>query len=425
MEAFRSEEEYIREINKRAVLPAGFRTGASELTFFPSEKKTDKPYKMNISALVLDEPTDSFAAVFTRNRFPGVPVILGKRMLERPFCRGIFCNNRIANVCAPEGESRALDVLNVFSSLAGGNAADYFNASTGVIGWGLPVAEMRHAVPALVGALQKDSIFPLARAIMTTDSFVKVRSAGFDGARITATAKGAGMIEPNMATMFSFVLTDADIPGEKLRKMLPAIADETFNCISVDSDQSTSDMLVILSSGKFKVNLNVFEEQLYAVCKKLSGDIVRNGEGTAHVIRLVVSGARDVAQARTAGKHIINSPLVKTAVFGNDPNVGRVIMAIGDWAGNGGIDVDPLNVIVSLGGKTVFRKGVFDLGQKKEKELSAYLKACMLDTERKGYPEHDRTVELSVDLGLGKARAESIGSDLSYEYVRENAEYTS
>ncbi len=425
METFSSKQQYHETLFKRSVLPEGFRAGAASLTFRPGEKSSADPYKMNISAIVPDKPTKAFGAVFTRNEFPGIPVILGRELAAREYCRGIVSNNRIANVCASGGREKALKVLGAFSEYNGGSAEDYFAASTGVIGWELPADDICAAVPDLAKSLQPDSIFPVAQAIMTTDNFAKVRSAQAGDSLITGTAKGAGMIEPDMATMFSFLLSDADISREQIRKILPAVVSETFNRISVDSDQSTSDMVICLVSGRKKTDIRLFEEKLFEVCSGLAEDIVRNGEGTAHVIRLAVSGAPDKELAVSAGKSIINSPLVKTAVFGNDPNVGRIVMAIGDWAGKNGIKLDTAKVIIQLGPETVFRNGVFHLDNNKEKQLSQYLRGRMLTAGPTGFPEHDQNVELKIELGSGSAEAAVIGSDLSYEYVRENAEYTS
>ena len=425
MERYFSKEEYLAEVKSRSQLPEGFKTGSSKLFFTPKEKKTGSPYPMKISAVTLDRPTKAFAGVFTRNKFPGTPVIIGKEMLEKEYCRGIFCNNKIANVCAPQGMENSLKILDSYAALAGGAASDYFCASTGIIGWELPAGDICEAIPGLFSSMQSSSLFPLAEAIMTTDNFPKVRRNKSADFTIIGTAKGAGMIEPNMATMFAFILTDADIPRTLLREILPEAVNLTFNRISIDSDQSTSDMTLCLSSSKFKTDTGLFKDSLYKICKSLAEDIVRNGEGTAHVIKLKINGAANDNEALSAGKSVINSPLVKTAIYGNDPNVGRIVMAIGDWAGNSNIALDPGKVKICIGNECVFENGVFSLNPDKEAILVEYLKKTGFGPRSIGYPEHDFTVDIFIDLGMGGGNAEVIGSDLSYEYVRENAEYTS
>ncbi|MBN2051058.1 MAG: bifunctional ornithine acetyltransferase/N-acetylglutamate synthase, partial [Spirochaetales bacterium] len=260
--------------------------------------------------------------------------------------------------------------------------------------------------------------------IMTTDGFPKVRSARVGEGRIVGIAKGAGMIEPNMATMLVFLMTDIPVKAEDLNASCRETAEATFNTITVDGDQSTSDMMLLFSSGLGEpVPWEDFTRALMTVCRDLSEDIVRNGEGTSHVIRVSVEGAPDKASAKGVAKAVVNSPLVKTAVFGNDPNLGRIIMAVGSYAGNTGLALCPGDVSVSLGGVRVFHGGCFHLDKEREAELSAYLKNAALPEVSPGYPVHDRLVEIHIDLSSGKGTAEVLGSDLSYQYVRENADY--
>ena len=261
---------------------------------------------------------------------------------------------------------------------------------------------------------------------MTTDRYAKVRSVSVGGSRIVGIAKGAGMIEPNMATMLAFILTDADLPREVLASALKIAVKDTFNCISVDSDQSTSDMALLLSSRKApQPDTDDFTKALTGLCGDLAGDIVRNGEGTSHVIELTVKGARSDEEARGIAKAVINSPLVKTAVYGNDPNLGRLVAALGDFSGNNGIPLDPQKLRISLGGYDVFTRGEFAMTPEKETALSDLLMARGFSPELKGYPEHDLTVPVEIDLQYGSGYSRVLGSDLSYEYVRENAEYRS
>ena len=424
MEGFSSEAEYLEELDRRAVLPAGFRVSTGRLTFIPLERPTQEPYRMNLSLLLADEPTEIFAAVFTRNAFPGAPVILGRRRMEEPRIRGVLVNNKIANVCTETGVEDAEALLTELSKLTGVPAQELFSVSTGIIGWSLPVRDMVAALPPTVSALHRGSAADFARGIMTTDAFPKVRATRVGDGSIVAFAKGAGMIEPNMATMLVFIVTDVGVARNEVQDALSDVASKSFNRISVDSDQSTSDMALLLSSAKRgSVPTAEFKRSLAEVCGRLAEDIVRNGEGTGHVIRVVVSGMADEQTAAAAGKAIVNSPLVKTAIYGNDPNVGRIVSSLGDFAGNAGIEVDRGRLSIRLGRWNVFSRGVFHLDREKEVALSSYLQEAAMNPRIKGYPQHERRVEIHVDFGLGAEGAAVFGSDLSHEYIQENADY--
>jgi glutamate N-acetyltransferase/amino-acid N-acetyltransferase len=299
-------------------------------------------------------------------------------------------------------------------------------ASTGIVGWKLPVREIKAALPLLVEGLHRESALPLARAIMTTDSYPKIHREQVGQGCILGVAKGAGMIEPNMGTMLVFLLTDVRMDREQLSRCLGDGVEKTFNRISVDGDQSTSDMaLLIASAAKPAVAEEEFRAALEKVCARLAEDVVRNGEGVGHVIRVCVAGARDEKLAAAAGKAVVNSPLVKTAVFGNDPNVGRIVSALGDFSDSARLALDLTRLRVSMGGVEIFADGCFRLDTEKESRLNRYLKECALDPTARGFPAHDRQVVLEIDLGCGQARAEVLGADLSYQYVKENADYRS
>lgn len=421
---FSSYEHYLRELASRAVLPRGFSVAAAPLSFVPRERETGKPYAMNLTLIRADEPTPSFAGVFTRNAFPGAPVTVGRRRLAEPRVRGIIVNNRISNVCTDDGEAAIDTLLGEVARQAGGSPREYFSASTGIIGWRLPVAEMVGTLPSLVGGLQSASVLEAAKAIMTTDAFPKIRSAPVGRGRMVGIAKGAGMIEPNMATMLSFILCDCAVDREELRRILPRCVETSFNTISVDGDQSTSDMVLVLCSGAAgPAEPGQLEAALLEVCRGLAEDVVRNGEGVGHVIRVTATGAPDSATARGAAKAIVNSPLVKTAIFGNDPNVGRLVGALGDYLGNAGIAMDPSRVRVSMGGELLFGGGAFRLSPALERKLAAMLAGAGLPTSGKRYPPHEKCVEILVELSAGNARSEVLGADLSYDYVKENADY--
>jgi glutamate N-acetyltransferase/amino-acid N-acetyltransferase len=340
--------------------------------------------------------------------------------------RGILVNNKISNVCTPRGKEDALALLEALGRLLGDRGESFFTASTGIIGWELPRAEMRAALPDLVAGLDASSILPVARAIMTTDAFPKVRRAAVGGGSIVGIAKGAGMIEPNMATLLCFLLTDLAIERKTLREDLSWCVERSLNRISIDGDQSTSDTAILLSSGKRrKPDGAEFRKGLLSVLSSLAFDIVRNAEGIGHVIRARVEGAADEETALGVARAIVNSPLVKTAIFGNDPNVGRIVCAIGDYLGNTGRTLETSRAGVRMGGIEIFAGGCFRLDADKERELSAYLRERAMDTRRVPWPQHDRTVDIEVTLDGSSPPVEVLGADLSYDYVRENADYRS
>ncbi len=426
MAVYESTAEYEKDLAAQSLLPEGFRVSTGRLEFHPAELPGEKLFPMNITLIEIPDGTDSFAGVFTRNAFPGAPVLLCRERINGPVLRGVLVNNKVANVCAPGGLESAKRVTGSLAEYAGGKGDEYLYASTGVIGWRIPEREICSSLPAVVASLQSETALPAAKSIMTTDRFAKLRSVEVDGVRIVGIAKGAGMIEPNMATMLAFILTDADLDRNELSTALKSSVQDSFNAISVDSDQSTSDMAVLLTSRKSgRPDTDAFTAALKELCRLLAGDIVRNGEGTSHVIEISVAGARSDEEARGIAKAIVNSPLVKTAIYGNDPNLGRLVAALGDYAGNHGIPLEPSKLHIRFGGFDVFAGGEFNLSPEKETAISDLLLAKSFSAELKGYPEHYETVSIEINLNMGSGSALVWGSDLSYEYVRENAEYRS
>ena len=346
-------------------------------------------------------------------------------------------------------------------------------SSTGVIGWRLPVQAIidvvvrlfaplvwhdgrgyvcmpgvhrsgstppppnTHTQPKVLTTLQSKSIMPAAAGIITTDRYPKVRGAAVGGGRIVGIAKGAGMIEPNLATMLVYILTDLAVPREVLRAWLPEVVGGSFNCISVDSDQSTSDTVALISSGKVPIAEADYPQAkaaLAEIARSLAEDIVRNGEGTNHVIEVTVSNAPSLALARALGRHVVNSPLLKCAVAGNDPNVGRLAAAVGSYVGNNDVGVSLDQCRLLMGGKVVFKGGAFDLNPEKEAFLVEHMKSAQLEpgplTMESGahiaFPPHERNVKVEVDLGQPNGVSLTVyGSDLTYAYVTENADYRS
>lgn len=397
----------------------------ASLSFTPAEKPVERPLPMKLAALVLDRPTPSFAGVLTRNAFVGAPVILARRLLDFDHSRGVLVNTKIANVGAPGGLEDALSVQAAFARALGAEADQIFVLSTGIIGWRLPVAAIAASLPEVVSRLGADGPVELAEAIMTTDSYPKLRCVPLGGGHLCGVVKGAGMIEPNLGTMIGLIFTDVSVDRKTLRHALADASAESFNRISVDGDQSTSDAVLAFSSNVLPpVSEQEFREALTPLCRELAQDVVRNGEGTAHVLEVVVRGAPDVRTAEEVGRHIVNSPLVKTAVYGNDPNVGRILAAAGSRLGRLHPGADLGRLRLSIGGLTVYRDGGFRLDTATEARLSAYLRDCALP-EVRDYPPHERNVLIELDLGLGGGEARLLGSDLSHEYIRVNADYRS
>ena len=424
MASFSSAENYLQVLNGRSPLPEGFSAATTSLDFTSMERQ--QQLSMNLALILLDEPTSRFAGFFTRNRFCGAPILIGRRRVEQENLRGVLINNRIANVGARGGVEDAQLLCDALGELIGEPGNRIVPASTGIIGWKLPAESMKGALPKLIAGLHRESALPVAQAIMTTDSYPKLHREEVGGGCILGVAKGAGMIEPDMGTMLAFVLTDLKMEREQLRQALQSSVEKSFNRISVDGDQSTSDMALLFSSArKPGVSEDRFREALDKVCRRLAEDVVRNGEGVGHVIRVCVEGAPSQDLAAAAGKAIVNSPLVKTAVFGNDPNVGRIVSALGDFASAARFPIDLKRLGLRMGGVEIFVDGSFCLDTGKEERLNRYLTECALDPAAKGFPAHDRQVVLQIDLGAGEERAEVLGADLSYQYVKENADYRS
>ena len=430
MSEYASREQYLEALSARSALPRGFKAATQALSFFPVEKKLTRPLPMNLALILADEPTPLVAGCFTRNAFPGWPVVIGRERLTGERIGGVLVNNKISNVNTAGGREHAERLLARLAEVTGRASETFIPSSTGIIGWQLPVADMEAALAGLVAGLQGDSLLPVAEAIMTTDTFPKIRAARVRGAgaegRIVATAKGAGMIEPNMATMLVYLLTDVAVPRERLRVLLPEVVGRTLNRISVDGDQSTSDTVLLMSSGWVGgVAEGAFREALEQVCAALAQDIVRNGEGTNHVLRVTVRGELPESVALGAARAVANSPLVKTAVFGNDPNVGRVLMALGDYFGNEGVAVARERLSFSIGGVPVYSAGAFALSPESEERVSRIMREAQMTSGPEGYPAHERTVDIDVTVGSGASSATVFGSDLSYDYVKENADYRS
>ena len=347
------------------------------------------------------------AAMFTRNRFPGAPVIVGRKHIANGYVQALVINSKNANVAmGKQGINNAIETCRIVGEELGVNSYDVLPFSTGVIGRPLPMDKIRAGLRGIRSELKPDNLKLAAEAIMTTDKYPKYFSCQVGSAVIAGIAKGAGLIEPNMATMLVYLMTDAELPKAALRPMLRRVVDRTFNCMSIDTDTSTSDTVVLMANGLAgSVRLAQFEKGLLQVCEYLTQEIARSGEGATKLITVDVKGAKTTTQAKRVAKCVVNSPLVKTAVYGCDPNWGRVIMAVGKSFDP---SIDPAKVTIRFGATNVFKKGSpVD---------------CDLEALRKylGQPE----VSIGVDLGIGKASVRVWGCDLTEGYIKENAYYT-
>jgi glutamate N-acetyltransferase / amino-acid N-acetyltransferase len=431
---FASRQAHREWLAGQAALPAGFKVGTTRLDFVSVEAA--RPAGMTLTLISLDRPTPDFAAVFTRNALPGAPVVIGRQRLGEPTLGAVLINNKIANVGAEGGVQSAERLCAALAAPLGLDAGQVLPSSTGVIGWRLPEGAMIQALPAAIEALAAGSVLPAAEGIVTTDLYPKVRRAAVGAGSVVGIAKGAGMIEPNLATMLVYLLTDLAVPREGLRAALRRAVNRSFNLITIDSDTSTSDTVAAFSSGVHPCpDQGAFEAALTTVCQDLAEDLVRNGEGVHHLIRAAVRGCPNEIVARGVAKAVLNSPLVKTAICGNDPNVGRIVMAVGKHLGahHPGLDLSALRI--SLGGEIIYQQGALRLDPAKEAALAQHLRAAELyaSVPPQGtvfrppldYPPHERAVDLAVDLGLGPAEAIVLGADLTHEYISENADYRS
>lgn len=347
------------------------------------------------------------AAMFTRNRFPGAPVIVGRRHIADGYAQALVINSKNANVATGrQGVDNAIETCRIVGRELGIDPYDVLPFSTGVIGRPLPMDKIRAGLKDIRTELKPDNLKLAAEAIMTTDRSPKYVSTRVGSAVIAGIAKGAGMIEPNMATMLVYLMTDAELPKAAMRPMLRRTVNRTFNCMSIDTDTSTSDTVVLMANGLAgKVRLGQFEKGLLEVCEYLTREIARGGEGATKLITVDVHRALNEAQAKRVAKSVVNSPLVKTAVYGCDPNWGRVIMAVGKTFDP---RIDPAKVTIRFGETPVFRRG-----SPAECDLEA-LRRYLGSAE----------VAIAIDLGLGKASARVWGCDLTEGYIQENAYYT-
>ncbi len=369
---------------------------------------------LDLALLVSDTPATA-AAVFTINRAQAAPILVSREHLSRSggVARAVVVNSGCANACTgDEGMEVARGMAAEAARVVGCPVEQVLVASTGVIGVALPLERIRTGLPAALRALNADQGAAAARAIMTTDPFPKEAAArtsiGGREVSIGGMAKGSGMIEPMMATMLGFVTTDAAVPLPLLDLALREAVNDTFNAITVDGECSTNDTVMLLANGASGATVDagtyaVFVSALRAVCLELALGIVRGGEGATKLVTVSVNGAASPEDARRAAKAIANSPLVKTAIHGGDPNWGRLIAV----AGRAGVEFELARAAVTIGPTVLFKDGrPYDENASRAAE---YLKG--------------KEIAVAVDLGAGAASSTVWTCDLSAEYVRINADY--
>jgi len=371
----------------------------------------------DLALIAADEPVAA-SAVFTQSTVVGAPVELSRSRIERGRIRGIIVNSGVSNVAmGARGLRDARTMTAIAARELGCDESEMLVASTGVIGEPLPMDVLRKGIPRVAAALSTEGFDDAAEAIRTTDTHAKVASTrtkiGGRVITIVGIAKGSGMIEPNMATMLSFLATDAAISPALLRTMLRRVTDATYNRLTIDGEGSTSDTVVLMASGRAggtnlrsgSAEARQFEAALLAVCEDLVRQLARDGEGATRLITVEISGARSAAEADRAARRIGNSMLVKTAIFGGDPNWGRIMQTLGA----GVIAWNPEKTRVRVGGVTVFSRGR-SAGRAARKRAKKALRA--------------EEISIEVELGKGRHCARLFTCDLSYDYVKINAEYT-
>lgn len=369
-------------------------------------------------AVIYTQKEAAVAGVFTKNLVAAAPVHLSKIVVGTGTAHAVVANAGCANACTGEqGIRDAEEMASITANELGCRQDDVIVASTGLIGSNIPMDKMTSGIKDAVKQLSREGSVNAGNAIITTDTYSKacateVEIGGVE-VRFGAIAKGSGMIRPDMATMLCFITTDADIDQKLLQEALRDATEVSFNCMTVDGDMSTNDSVVVLANGAAGnkkivdkgADYQTFYETLKTICIELAKRIAADGEGASKFLTINVTGAESFADAKKVGMSVANSPLVKTAFFGQDANPGRTICAVG----YSGVHVVPEKITIKFGGLTVYDKGLvtkFDS-----------------DEMRKVLTEHDITVD--IDINIGKESATIYTCDLSYRYVAINAEYVS
>jgi glutamate N-acetyltransferase/amino-acid N-acetyltransferase len=369
--------------------------------------------------LIYSEVPAQIAGLFTTNAVKAAPVQLDRERVKKGLCQAIIVNSGNANACT--GSLGLRDAKKVSSLVAKGLEIDeplVFPSSTGVIGSRLPMKRIEEGIPRLVDQLSPGGWMNTVEAIMTTDTFPKVEVATCrikgQEVKLCGMVKGAGMICPNVATMLSFLVTDAHIGAPLLQRMLKKAAETSYNRITIDGEMSTNDTVLLLANGRadhpalnrMDRDAEVFQSILSKVCQSLAQNVVKDGEGATKFVEILIRGARNDEDARGAAYAVAHSPLVKTAFFGEDANWGRILCALG----HSGVSIDPNRIDVFFDKTPIVKKGM-GVGPQSEKKASRILKK--------------RSFKVTVDLHRGKKEYSLFTTDLSLDYVKINASYRS
>lgn len=371
----------------------------------------------NLDVAVIYTKTQAVVAgTFTQNKVAAAPVYVSKEVVATGTAHAIVANAGCANACTgQQGLDDAHKMAQIAADELGVNADDVIVGSTGVIGVNLPMDKLEAGIKDAVANLSADGSDNAGRAIITTDTHSKSVTCEFElsgkTVRMGAIAKGSGMIRPNMATMLCYITTDIAIDQALLQKAVSGCVEKSFNMISVDGDMSTNDMVIVLANGEANnakiteenADYQIFFDKLMMLCTELAKQIAADGEGASKFLTINVKGAKSFADAKTVGMAIANSPLVKTAFFGEDPNWGRVICAVG----YSGADMVPEKTVVKFGGITIFANGTGTTYD--EKALAHVMK--------------EKDIVIDIELNMGQENATVWSCDLSYEYVKINGEY--
>ena len=402
----------IKQVNGGVCAPKGFTAGGVHCGIRKSATKKDL-------AIILSEVPCAAAAVYTQNKVFGAPITVTRENIEDGIARAVICNSGNANTCNLGGVEIAQEMCALTADALGIASGDVIIASTGVIGQPLPIEPIMAGIEALKGNLSVEGAHDAAQAIMTTDLAVKEMAVqvqiGGSSVTIGAIAKGSGMIHPNMATMLSFITTDADISAAALKKALHLVVKETYNMISVDGDTSTNDMVSIMANGLAGnahitgngEDFDAFCKALHHIASDMARKIASDGEGATKLLECHVTGAPTVETARKIAKSVVMSSLVKAAMFGADANWGRILCAIGYTDADFDIATIDVDLRSAAGVVSVCRSGfglVFDE-----------------DVAKKVLSEHD--VYFDIAMNQGDCEATAYGCDLTYDYVKINGDY--
>ncbi len=394
----------------------GFRASGLNCGLNPNKEKNDL-------CIVVSDTICNAAAVYTTNKVKGAPITVTKKHLEKTGgkCRAVIANSKNANTCNADGEEKAEKMCALAAAELGINADEVIVASTGVIGQILPIEPIESHIGALCNSLSYDGNLAAATAIMTTDTVKKEVAVEFDlngkTCRLGGMAKGSGMIHPNMATTLNFITTDANISSDDTKAALSEITKITYNCLSVDGDTSTNDMVCVLANGmagndeisEGSNDYAVFKEALFIVMSELTKMLAKDGEGATKLIECTTDGAPDLDTAIIVSKSVIRSPLFKCAIFGEDANWGRILCAIGYAEAEFDISKVDVDIASKAGVVPVCRNGAgVPFSEEKAKVVLG-----------------EEDIFININLNQGDVSAKAWGCDLSYDYVKINGDYRS